>query len=135
MRRNIASGIVASAMVISFTFAEVISAAAPLDAGANAAGAFSSGIAAERIDGAFASLSMVNADPADAAMATPPTPKGDLPRLPVCARSVWPNVDASCLSTADDSLAPRVRSITAGYQTGVNTTILLRMPGAAVAQR
>ncbi len=135
MIRNMASGIVASAVVISFSFAATISPAAPLDAGANAAGAFSSGIAAERIDGAFSSLSMVNADPADAAMATSTTPKGDLPRLPVCASSIWPNVDASCISTADGSPAPSVRSITTGYQSGINTTVLIRIPGAAVAQR
>lgn len=103
MRRNITPGIVASAVVIYFAFAAAISPAVPLDAGVDAAGAFSSGIAAERIDGAFASLSMANANPADAAMATPTTPKGDLPRLPVCASSIWPTVDASCLSTADGS--------------------------------
>jgi hypothetical protein len=122
--------------VISFSFAAAISPAASLNAGANGAGAFSSGIAAaDRIDGAFASLSMVNADPADAAMATSTTPKGDLPRLPVCASSIWPNVDESCLSTANGSPAPRVRSITTGYQSGINTTVLIRVPGTAVAQR
>jgi hypothetical protein len=135
MRRDVASGIVASAVVISFAFAAAISPAAPLNAGASAAGVFSRGVASERIDGAFASLSMVNADPADAAIATPTTPKGDLRRLPECASSTWPNVDASCLSTADGSSAPRVRSITTGYQSGINTTVLIRIPGAAVAQR
>jgi hypothetical protein len=135
MRRNIASGILASTVVISFAFAAAISPAAPLNVGANAAAALSSGIAAARIDGAFASLSMVNADPADAAMAAPTTPTGDLPRLTVCDSSIWPNVDASCLSTADGSPAPRVRSITTGYQSGISTTVLIRIPGTAAAQR
>lgn len=135
MRRDIASGIVASAVVISLAFAAAISPAASLNTGASAAGVFSGGVASERIDGAFASLSMVNVGPADAAIATPTTPKGDLPRLPVCASSTWPNVDASCLSTTDGSPASRVRSITTGYQSGINTTVLTRIPGAAVAQR
>ena len=125
MRRDIASGIVASAVVISLAFAAAISPAAPLNTGASAAGVFSGGVASERID----------VGPADAAIATPTTPKGDLPRLPVCASSTWPNVDASCLSTTDGSPASRVRSITTGYQSGINTTVLTRIPGAAVAQR
>ncbi len=135
MKRNIASGALASAVVISFALVAAISPAAPLNAGASAAGAFSGGIAAERIDDAFASFSMVNADPADAAMAAPTTPKSDLRLLPVCASSTWPNVDASCLSTADGSPAPRVRDITIAYQSRANTTVLIRIPGAAVAQR
>ena len=39
------------------------------------------------------------------------------------------------LVTADGSPAPLVRSITTGYQSGINTTVLVRIPGAAVAQR
>jgi len=134
MRRNVTLGILASAMVVSFPFAAAISLAAPLDAGASAARVMFSGIAAGRIDAAFASLSMVNADPAGAA-AAPTERKGDLPRLPACASSIWPNVDASCVSTADGSTTPSVRVITSGYQSGINTTVLIRIPGAAVAQR
>ena len=33
-----------------------------------------------------------------------------------CAGAVWPNIDTSCLSRMDGSPAPRVRTITIGYQ-------------------
>jgi hypothetical protein len=85
---------------------------------------------AERIGGAFATISETAADPAIKAAASQ-AQKGDLD----CANATWPNIDASCLKTADGQPAPRVRTITVGYQAGESTTVLLRVPAAEVAQR
>jgi hypothetical protein len=85
---------------------------------------------AERIGGAFATISETAAEPAIEAAASQ-AQKGDLD----CATATWPNIDASCLSTADGRPAPQVRTITVGYQAGEATTVLLRVPAAEVAQR
>ncbi len=89
---------------------------------------------AERIGGAFASLPQTSVERVGADAVTFP-PKGDGRRASDCAGATWPNIDAKCLSTADGSPAPHVRTITIGYQAGANTTVLLRFPSADVAQR
>ena len=99
---------------------------APFTASASAA-ASQSGVAADRIGAAFATLSDVTPDPSFA--------KGDLGSSANCAGGVWPNIDASCLSTANGAPAKHVRTITIGYQSGENTTVLVRVPSAEVAQR
>jgi hypothetical protein len=91
-------------------------------------------IAAQRIGGAFATISDQAVDPAIAAAATRAV-KGDLARTADCATATWPNIDASCLVTADGKPAPHVRTVTVGYQAGQSTTVLLRIPTAEVAQR
>jgi hypothetical protein len=88
---------------------------------------------ADRIGGAFAGFSEMRQDPALVAAAAQAL-KGDA-APGCCVDGVWPNIDASCLSTADGSPAPHVRTITIGYQTGQNTTVLMRVPTSEVAQR
>jgi hypothetical protein len=74
-----------------------------------------------------------NINPAIATTATRAS-KGDLAIPADCASATWPNIDRSCLLKADGSPAPYVRTVTIGYQTGANSTVLLRVP-AAVAER
>jgi Ca2+/Na+ antiporter len=105
---------------------------APFSASANAA-ASQSGVVADRIGAAFSTVSDATPDPALAAAAARLS-KGDL-STGNCAGAVWPNIDASCLSTADGSPAKHVRTITIGYQSGENTTVLVRVPSGEVAQR
>jgi hypothetical protein len=108
--------------------------AAPFNASARAAATIGPDVAAERIGQAFASFSEIEPDPALTAAAARVS-KGDIGVPANCANAVWPNIDASCLSTADGAPAPRVRTITIGYQAGENTTVLVRIPAAEVAQR
>ena len=108
--------------------------AAPFNASARAASQAGVDVAADRIGGAFAAISEMQADPAITAAAARLS-KGDLAAPAKCAGAVWPNIDASCLSTADGSSAPRVRTITIGYQADQNTTVLVRIPAAEIAQR
>ena len=123
-----------AAVLTGTTLAVVASVAVPFIAQARAAtGTTRVDIAAERIEGAFASLQQTNVDPTTATAATR-TAKGDLAIPAGCAGTTWPNIDRSCLSTADGSPAPYVRTITIGYQTGPKTTVLLRVP-AAFAER
>lgn len=105
--------------------------AAPFNASARAASQAGSDVAADRIGGAFSAISEIEADPAITAAAARVS-KGNLAD---CAKAVWPNVDASCLSTTDGSSARHVRTITIGYQAGENTTVLVRIPSNEIAQR
>ncbi len=89
-------------------------------------------VVAERIGGAFAVISETQSDAAIAATVTQ-APKGD--RQASCAAATWPNIDASCLTTADGQPAPHVRTVTIGYQAGQNTTVLMRIPSVEVAQK
>jgi len=121
----------AASVLTGITLAVVASAAVQFVAQARAApGTTRVDTAAERIGGAFVSLKEINIDSAIAAGATRPS-KGDLAIRADCAAATWPNVDRSCLSKADGSPAPYVRTITIGYQTGPNATVLLRVPAAA----
>ncbi len=125
----------AASVLTGMTLAVVAAAAVPFIAQARAAPGITRVdiIAAERIGGAFASLQETNVDPAIATAATRAS-KGDLAIPADCASATWPNIDRSCLSTADGSPAPYVRTITVGYQTGSNTTVLLRVPAAVAAR-
>ncbi len=98
--------------------------------GARAAGQADFDVAAARIGGAFAVISNASNDPTLAVAA-----KGDLKAPADCAAETWPNIDATCLSTADGRPAPHVRAVTVGYQVGQSTTVLLRIPSNEVAQR
>ncbi len=83
-------------------------------------------VAADRIGGAFATIAENQPDSAVETQAV----RGDLGGATrVCASATWPNVDTSCLTTADGSPVHPVRMITVGYQTDANTTVLLRVPG------
>src|SRR5882724_13112384 len=106
---------------------------APFTASASAA-ASPSVVAADRIGAAFATLPDAIPNSAIAA-AVARLSKGDLASPVNCTGAVWPNIDASCLSTADGSPARHVRTITIGYQSGENTTVLVRVPTAEVASR
>lgn len=106
-------------------------AAEPLDASPDAA-AKDLATPADRIGRAFASLSEARIDPAIAAAAAR-APKGDF--APVCVTAVWPNIEVACLAIADRRPASHVRTITIGYRVGDNTTILVRVPAAEIAQR
>jgi hypothetical protein len=106
---------------------------APFNGSARAS-AGPTGMVSDRIGGAFAAVSEVQPDPALAAVPAQ-LGKGDFGVSGICAGGVWPNIDASCLSTADGSPVPRVRTITIGYQSGENTTVLVRVPSVEMAQR
>jgi hypothetical protein len=127
MIKALAAGVLILAAVTSAPFAPPAVAAEPV----TASGAATDIIAADRIGRAFASLSEAAVDPAIAADAR--APKGDF--APACANAVWPNIEAACLVTADGGPAPVVRTITIGYQAGENTTVLVRIPAAEIAQR
>ena len=131
----ISAKFLAASVLTGMTLAVVAAAAVPFIAQARAAPGTTRVdiIAAERIGGAFASLQETEIDPTTATTAAHPS-KGDLVIPADCAAATWPNVDRSCLSTADGSPAPYVRTITIGYQTGSNTTVLLRVPAAVAAR-
>lgn len=132
MIKILASSIPISVLAISLPLAIAAAPAAPFNASAAVApGVTSVDVVAERIGGAFASLPKTSVERADAVILSP---KGDRRRTSDCASATWPNIDTACLSTADGSPAPHVRTITIGYQTGQNATVLLRVPGA-VAER
>ena len=53
-----------------------------------------------------------------------------------CASQAWPNVAPECLAAADGTPARSgVRMITVEQQEGPNTSVLVRIPAAEVAQR
>ncbi len=109
--------------------------AAPFSASARASSSpVAVDVAGDRIGAAFASFADEAPDAALASAAASLS-KGDLGPSVNCAGAVWPNIDASCLSTADGSPAPRVRTVTIGYQAGQNTTVLVRVPTSAMSQR
>jgi hypothetical protein len=92
-------------------------------------------VAADRIGAAFASLDeMARPGPAITAAAVRAS-KGDFGAPPTCKSGVWPNIDASCLVRADGAPAHNVRTITIGYRSGENTTVLVRLPAADLASR
>ena len=132
MNKTFAPSIRIAVLAISFPLAIATAPAASLNTNAAVAvGVTGVDMVAERIGGAFASLPQTSADRVGADAVT----KGDRQSTSVCASATWPNIDTACLSKADGSPAPHVRTITIGYQIGRNTTHLLRFPGADVAQR
>jgi hypothetical protein len=107
---------------------------APFNASARAAATEGSGVAADRIGGAFAMIS--EREPAaEIAAAAALVFKGDLGAESICAGATWPNIDASCLARADGAVSHPVRLITIGYQSGEATTTLMRVPVSEVASR
>ena len=109
--------------------------AAPFNTSASAAAGQSSGdVVSERIGATFASLADIEPAPA-LHRAALRAAKGDLFAVRDCAGSVWPDISADCLATTDGSPAPAVRFITMGHQEGEATTILMRVPAAAIAAR
>jgi hypothetical protein len=107
---------------------------APFNGSARAAAGQPDPAAADRIGAAFSSLAEIAPDTALSAAAARVS-KGDLEISPKCLAAVWPDIDTSCLSRTDGSPAQRVRTITIGYQAGENTTVLVRVPTAAMARR
>ena len=78
---------------------------APFNASARAAGQIGADVAADRIGGAFAMLS--EREPTRRSQPLPRACRRATSASPAnCADAVWPNIDASCLSTADGSPAP-----------------------------
>ena len=132
---NKSSRILAAAAVAGFAMIVAGLIAAPFNTSASAAAGQSSGdVVSERIGATFASLTDVQ--PASALhQAASRAAKGDLFAARDCAGSVWPDISADCLATTDGSPAPAVRFITMGHQEGDATTILVRMPAAAIAAR
>jgi len=88
----------------------------------------------DRIGAAFASVSDVAPDAALSDAAAQAS-KGDLGISAKCAGAVWPNIDSTCLSRMDGSAAPRVRTITIGYQVDAGTTVLVRVPTDGLVKR
>ena len=105
---------------------------APFNASARAAATVGDDSITDRIGGAFSTLSERAADPAILAAASQAA-KGDRGSNASCTAAVWPNIDPSCLRTADGSRAHKVRMITIGYQSDANTTVLVRYPELEVA--
>ncbi len=133
MNETFASRIQISVLAISLPLAIATAPAAPFNTSAAVAqGATSFDIVAGRIGGAFASLPKTGVERVGADAVILP-PKGDGQRTSDCASATWPNKETSCLSTADGSPAPHVRTV--GYQAGANTTFLLRLPGTDMPQR
>jgi hypothetical protein len=135
MNKSFASRIRIFVLAISLPLAIATAPAVPFNASAAVAqGATSIDIVAERIGDAFASLPKTSVERvgADAVILSP---KGDRQRTSDCASATWPNKETSCLSTADGSPAPHVRTITIGYQAGADTTLLLRLPGTDMPPR
>jgi len=125
---------VAAAILVGLALIVVGMLIAPFNAPARAAaGEMGIDVASDRIGIAFASLSERDPHPAIAAAAARAS-KGDF-GASRCNGAVWPNIDASCLSTADGSAAQPVRMITIGYQADSATTVLVRFPDGEVASR
>jgi len=106
----------------------------PFHGSARAASGQPDPVAVDRIGAAFSSVADVTPDAALSAAATRVS-KGDLEISSKCLAAVWPNIDTSCLSKADGSPAPRVRTITIGYQADGNTTVLVRVPTDGMVKR
>jgi hypothetical protein len=70
---------------------------------------------------------------AELAASAEQAPRGDLLLPAGCLGQVWPDISAECLITEDGSAAGEVRTVTIGYQTGDNTTVLVRLPAPLVA--
>ena len=60
-------------------------------------------------------------------------PRGDLESAAGCLGQTWPDISADCLVSADGSPTQQVRTVTIGYQSGDDTTVLVRMPAPQVA--
>lgn len=110
-------------------------AAAPFNASARAAASHAdTGIIAERIGGAFATVDMAEDDQAARATVVR-AQKGDLGAAPGCESQTWPAIASNCLTTADGSAASEARFVTIGYQAGDSETVLLRVPAERTAAR
>jgi hypothetical protein len=103
---------------------------APFNASARAAATVGDERITDRIGGAFSAISEREAGPALLAAAAQAA-KSDLGTS--CAAAVWPNIDPSCLRAADGSRVHNVRMVTIGYESGANTTVLVRYPELEVA--
>jgi len=125
--------IVAAAILVGIALIIAGLLIAPFNASARAA-ASAPGVPADRIGAAFTPVTDITPDVALSAVAARVS-KGELGISAKCAGAVWPDIDISCLSTADGSPAPRVRSITIGYQAGENTSVLVRVPIEGMAKR
>ena len=132
MIKALAAGTLLAAIAVSASVAFSASTGTPFDIGTPIAS--ETDIVVDRIGGAFASASNIAVAPAILAAAARAL-KGNLAFVLACANAVWPNIDAACLATADGRPAPRVRMITIGYQNDANTTVIVHIPVAAVAQR
>ncbi len=106
----------------------------PSDGSARGVDAGGADIAAERIAAAFALTPAVSTAPAIVA-AIRTMRKGDLAARFACSGETWPDVAPGCLTLADGSSAPKIRSVTIGAQAGEATTVLIRMPAPRVASR
>jgi hypothetical protein len=64
--------------------------------------------------------------------------KGDLLRnasQKACTSQAWPNIAAECLEAAGGMPVRSVRMITVEQREGANTSVLVRIPAAEIAQR
>ena len=134
MVKALAAGTLLTAVAVSASVAFSAPTGAPFDLGTRIASETDVSIIVDRIGGAFLSASSVVADPAIVAAAARAS-KGNLAFIPACASAVWPNIEATCLATADGRPASDVRTITIGYQNDANTTVIVHIPVAAVELR
>ena len=91
-------------------------------------------VAILRIETAFEVASAARPAPAIEAAAGR-VHKGDLQVSADCADEKWPEITARCLTAADGSAVPAVRTVTIGHSTAEATTVLMRMPAPQIASR
>ncbi len=125
---------IAAAALTALVLAATGFTAIPSHGSARVVDAGGAGIAAERIASAFALAPAVATD-ASIQIATRIARKGDLGARPACFGGTWPDVAPGCLTLADGSAAPAIRSVTVGVQSGESTTMLIRVPAPQVASR
>ena len=107
--------------------------AIPFESSASAVEVVGEDRAAHRVAAAFDAA--FEADVDSAVVAAVRSRKGDLLVKPACTGQKWPEVASDCLVMADGSAMRPVRTVTIGYQTGDDTTVLIRMPAPQVASR
>jgi hypothetical protein len=60
-------------------------------------------------------------------------PRGDLLVPASCIGQTWPDISADCLIGEDGAAVSNVRTVTIGYQTADDTSVLLRLPAPQLA--
>jgi hypothetical protein len=78
--------------------------------------------------GQGAAVTEAAAEPAEAEAT-----RGDL-LVPIeCLNQVWPDISPECLIGDDGATSAEVRTVTIGYETGEDSSVLMRMPARELA--
>ena len=100
MVKALTAGTLLAGVAVSASIAFSAPTGTPFDLGTRIASETDVSIIVDRIGDAFVSASSVVVDPAIVAAAAQAS-KGNLAFIPACASAVWPNIEATCLATAD----------------------------------